>query len=176
MSRKSPKFLSREQDALLRTELLRLTAELHPITVRGLYYQAVVSALLDYISQHSMGQQGQLQPSSRIYVRQQSCHGNGWWMNLDPTIESTAGLILLALLRQHRCITRWISGVSSGLARWSWWKRQVRSLFISTTLMNDAFSFWKVAWMLSIGSSCTGSSSGRQAIKKPHSRERGIVF
>ncbi|WP_152562306.1 MULTISPECIES: hypothetical protein [unclassified Prochlorococcus] len=78
MSRKSPKFLSREQDALLRTELLRLTAELHPITVRGLYSQAVVSALLDYISQHSMGQQGQLQPSSRICVRQQSCHGNGW--------------------------------------------------------------------------------------------------
>lgn len=55
MSRKSPKLLSRDQDALLRSELVRLAAELHPITVRGLYYRAVVSALLDYISKDSLG-------------------------------------------------------------------------------------------------------------------------
>lgn len=55
MPRKSPKLLSREQDTLLRSELLRLAAELHPITVRGLYYQAVVSATLDFITKDSLG-------------------------------------------------------------------------------------------------------------------------
>ena len=55
MPRKSPTLLSRDQDALLRFELLRLAAELQPITVRGLYYQAVVSALIDFISKDSLG-------------------------------------------------------------------------------------------------------------------------
>ena len=55
MPRKSPKLLSREQDTLLRSELLRLAAELQPITVRGLYYQAVVSATLDFITKDSLG-------------------------------------------------------------------------------------------------------------------------
>ncbi|WP_115120522.1 hypothetical protein [Synechococcus sp. UW105] len=55
MSRKPPKLLSHDQDALLRSELVRLASELHPITVRGLYYQAVVSALLDYITKDSLG-------------------------------------------------------------------------------------------------------------------------
>ena len=53
MPRKSPTLLSRDQDALLRSELLRLAAELQPITVRGLYYQAVVSALIDFIRKDS---------------------------------------------------------------------------------------------------------------------------
>lgn len=55
MARKSPKLLTREQDQLLRLELLRLAAELQPITVRGLYYQSVVSATLDFITKDSLG-------------------------------------------------------------------------------------------------------------------------
>ncbi|MDC0303119.1 hypothetical protein OAL13_00700 [bacterium] len=37
MPRKSPKLLTKDQDQLLRLELLRLASELQPITVRGLY-------------------------------------------------------------------------------------------------------------------------------------------
>lgn len=55
MKRKSPKLLTREQDQLLKAELVRLAAELQPITVRGLYYQAVVSAALDFITKDSLG-------------------------------------------------------------------------------------------------------------------------
>ena len=55
MPRKSPTLLSRDQDALLRSELLRLAAELQPITVRGLYYQAVVSSLISFIRKDSLG-------------------------------------------------------------------------------------------------------------------------
>lgn len=55
LKRKSPKLLCREQDTFLRLELLRLAAELQPITVRGLYYQAVVSASLDFITKDSLG-------------------------------------------------------------------------------------------------------------------------
>ena len=55
MPRKSPKLLTKDQDALLRSELVRLAAELHPITVRGLYYQAVVSSLLGFITKDSLG-------------------------------------------------------------------------------------------------------------------------
>ncbi len=54
MPRKSPKLLTKDQDQLLRLELLRLASELQPITVRGLYYQAVVSALLDFITKDSL--------------------------------------------------------------------------------------------------------------------------
>ena len=55
MPRKSPKLLTRDQDLLLRSELYRLAAELQPITVRGLYYQSVVSAILDFITKDSLG-------------------------------------------------------------------------------------------------------------------------
>ena len=55
MPRESPTLLTRDQDALLKSELLRLAAELQPITVRGLYYQAVVSALIDFILKDSLG-------------------------------------------------------------------------------------------------------------------------
>lgn len=54
MPRKSPKLLSRDQDQLLRLEMLRIAADLQPITVRGLYYQAVVSAILDFITKDSL--------------------------------------------------------------------------------------------------------------------------
>jgi hypothetical protein len=53
VTRRSPTTLTREQDALLRSELIRLAVELAPTTVRGLYYQAVTSALLDFIKKDS---------------------------------------------------------------------------------------------------------------------------
>ena len=53
--RKSPKLLTRDQDTLLRAELLRLADELQPITVRGLYYQSVVSTALEFITKDSLG-------------------------------------------------------------------------------------------------------------------------
>lgn len=48
-NRRSPLLLTKDQDALLRSELIRLAIELAPTTVRGLYYQAVFSAILDFI-------------------------------------------------------------------------------------------------------------------------------
>ncbi len=46
---------SRGQVALLREELTRLARELAPTTVRSLYYQAVLSAVLDFIVKDSNG-------------------------------------------------------------------------------------------------------------------------
>jgi hypothetical protein len=47
--------LSRAEANLLEEELARLAAALAPITVRGLYYQAVISALLDFITKDKEG-------------------------------------------------------------------------------------------------------------------------
>jgi len=44
-----------EQIALLRDELTRLARELAPTTVRSLYYQAVLSTVLDFITKDSNG-------------------------------------------------------------------------------------------------------------------------
>ena len=55
-NRRSPTTLTADQDLSLRFELIRLAAELKPTTVRGLYYQAVISALLYFIQKDSDGQ------------------------------------------------------------------------------------------------------------------------
>lgn len=47
--------LTRAHSELLETELCRLAAELAPTTIRGLYYQAVISPVLDFISKDSEG-------------------------------------------------------------------------------------------------------------------------
>jgi len=47
--------LTREQSDLLEDELIRLAADLAPVTVRGLYYQAVISARLDFITKDKEG-------------------------------------------------------------------------------------------------------------------------
>jgi hypothetical protein len=44
-----------EQITLLRDELTRLARELAPTTVRSLYYQAVLSARLDFITKDTNG-------------------------------------------------------------------------------------------------------------------------
>ena len=52
-NRRSPTTLTADQDLSLRFELIRLAAELKPTTVRGLYYQAVISSLLYFIQKDS---------------------------------------------------------------------------------------------------------------------------
>lgn len=47
--------LSRAESDLLESELCRLAAELAPITVRGLYYQAVISPTLPFITKDKEG-------------------------------------------------------------------------------------------------------------------------
>jgi hypothetical protein len=47
--------LTRAQSDLLESELCRLASELAPITVRGLYYQAVISPVLDFITKDKEG-------------------------------------------------------------------------------------------------------------------------
>lgn len=47
--------LTRDQNQLLAAELIRLAQQLHPITVRGLYYQAVLSPVLDFITKDKDG-------------------------------------------------------------------------------------------------------------------------
>ena len=49
MTAPSRDHLTREQDALLRSELLRIAAANHPLSVRALYYQAVLSQALPFI-------------------------------------------------------------------------------------------------------------------------------
>ena len=55
-NRRSPTTLTADQDLTLRFELIRLAAELKPTTVRGLYYQAVISSKLDFIHKDVDGQ------------------------------------------------------------------------------------------------------------------------
>lgn len=47
--------LSRSESVLLESELCRMAAELAPITVRGLYYQAVISSALPFITKDKEG-------------------------------------------------------------------------------------------------------------------------
>lgn len=47
--------LSRQESDLLKAELVALARTLQPITVRGLYYQAVISSLLEFITKDKDG-------------------------------------------------------------------------------------------------------------------------
>jgi hypothetical protein len=47
--------LTREQDALLRAELLRIAAANHPLSVRALYYQAVLNPALPFLTKDADG-------------------------------------------------------------------------------------------------------------------------
>ena len=117
LKRKSPKLLTREQDALLRSELLRLAAELQPITVRGLYYQAVVSARLDFISKDSQGEktnykliqgrvldlreQGQL-PWAWITDESRASYGVNRWVNPAGFAETAPWFYSLDFWREQQ--------------------------------------------------------------------------
>lgn len=48
--------LTKEQDALLRASLINMAAALKPVTVRGLYYQAVISSTLPFITKDHDGE------------------------------------------------------------------------------------------------------------------------
>ena len=47
--------LTRQESELLEAELVSLARTLHPITVRGLYYQAVISSTLSFITKDKQG-------------------------------------------------------------------------------------------------------------------------
>lgn len=56
LTRRTRRDLTRDQKQLLESELLQLAADLQPITVRGLYYQAVISAKLPFITKDHDGE------------------------------------------------------------------------------------------------------------------------
>ena len=55
MTAQSRDHLTREQDALLRAELLRIAAANHPLSVRALYYQAVLNPALPFLTKDADG-------------------------------------------------------------------------------------------------------------------------
>ena len=79
------RLLTKEQSALLREQLITLARELAPITVRGLYYQAVISAILDFISKDHDGERSNYRA---VQSRVQALRLDGsihWDWVIDPS-------------------------------------------------------------------------------------------
>lgn len=77
--------LTKDQDALLRASLINLARELAPITVRGLYYQAVISSALDFITKDHDGERGNYRA---VQSRVQALRLDGsipWDWVIDPS-------------------------------------------------------------------------------------------
>lgn len=77
--------LTKQQDALLRSSLVNMAASLAPVTVRGLYYQAVISSALPFISKDHDGERTNYRA---VQSRVQALRLEGlidWDLVIDPS-------------------------------------------------------------------------------------------